>query len=253
MRLTRNRNWGHPRLVELIERFANDVQKEAGWPGILVGDMSQPRGGPMLTGHSSHQIGLDADIWFTPMPARRLSKSEREDLSATSMLDGPLKVDQKVFTPSHVKVVKRAASYSDVERILVHPAIKKALCEAAGTDRAWLAKVRPYFGHFYHFHVRIGCPKGSEGCKSQAAPPGDDGCGKELDDWFARLTRPPAPKPPGYKPPPPKPPITLADMPLACRVVLTTGREEIIKDEAALIKMSAERSKSMIDISGKRR
>jgi murein endopeptidase len=33
--------------------------------GLLIGDMSQPRDGPMLYGHSSHQIGLDVDI--TPM------------------------------------------------------------------------------------------------------------------------------------------------------------------------------------------
>ena len=46
--------------------------------GFSVGDMSQPRGGPMVTGHSSHQIGLDVDIWLTPMPtARSRRKSER--------------------------------------------------------------------------------------------------------------------------------------------------------------------------------
>src|SRR5690606_17629879 len=103
-------------------------------------------------------------------------------------------------------------------RILVHPAIKKALCEAAGTDRKWLYKVRPYWGHNYHFHVRIGCPKGSENCREQSPPAADDGCGKELDDWFALLTAPP--KPPPKVPPKPKPPLTLADLPDECRVVL---------------------------------
>lgn len=253
MRLSRNRNWGHPDLVKLLERFASEVQKQDGWPGLLVGDMSQPRGGPMLTGHSSHQIGLDADIWFTPMPSRRLSKKEREDLAATSMIDGPLKVDPTAFTNEHVKVVKRAASYGEVERILVHPAIKKALCEKAGTDRAWLSKVRPYFGHFYHFHMRMACPKGSSNCRSQPLPANEDGCGKELDDWFARLTRPPEPPAPGTKPQPPKPPLTLTDLPLECRVVLTAGNSEVVKDEAELIKTSNERSKRLIDISGKPR
>src|SRR5262245_5620839 len=68
MRLSRNRNWGHPALIKFLERLADKVPKVAGWPGLLVGDIAQPRGAPMLTGHTSHQIGLDADIWLTPMP-----------------------------------------------------------------------------------------------------------------------------------------------------------------------------------------
>lgn len=253
MRLTRNRNWGHPELIALIERFAKEVQKEDGWPGLLIGDMSQPRGGPMLTGHASHQVGLDADIWFTPMPGRRLSRREREALSATSMILGPTQVDPTAFTQNHVRVVKRAASYPQVERVLVHPAIKKALCEAAGNDRKWLGKVRPYFGHFYHFHMRIGCPKDSKDCRRQPAPDGDDGCGKELDDWFKRLTRPAPPRPKDAKPMPPKPPITLADMPKECRVVLEAGGGPKVEDEAELVKSSIERSQKIIDISGEPR
>lgn len=255
MRLSRNRYWGHPKLIELIERFAKEVQKEDGWPGILVGDMSQPRGGPMLTGHASHQIGLDADIWFTPMPSRRLSKREREQLSATSMIEGPTSIDKKAFTPDHVKVVKRAASYPAVERILVHPAIKKALCEAAGKDRAWLGKVRPYYGHHYHFHVRLACPTGSPGCRPQPPPRGDDGCGKELDDWFKILTRPPR-KPAvadAKKPVRRKPPTTLADLPKECAVVLSAGGEQIPTDKEALVEAGKARAAQIIDISGERR
>lgn len=228
MRLSRNRTWGHPDLIALLEKFAGEV-KQDGWPGLLVGDISQPRGGPMLTGHASHQLGLDADIWFTPMPDHRLSNKERENLAATSMLaDDNLHVDPKVWSESRVKIIKRVASYPKVERVLVHPAIKKALCEGAGTDRHWLNKVRPYWGHFYHFHVRISCPSGSASCKPQAPIPGDDGCGKELDDWFKLLTRKPKPRPPGEpkivtKPAQPKAQITLADLPADCRDVLVAG------------------------------
>ena len=230
MRLSRNRTWGHPDLIALLERYAGDV-KQDGWPGLLVGDISQPRGGPMLTGHASHQVGLDADIWFTPMPDHRLSKKERETLAATSMLaDDSLSVDPKIWNDTRVKIIKRVASYSTVERVLVHPAIKKALCQAAGTDRAWLNKVRPYWGHFYHFHVRIGCPAGSTACKPQAPIPGDDGCGKDLDDGFKLLTRTPTPRPPGEPPvvavpAKPKAPVTLDDMPAECRTVLATASD----------------------------
>src|SRR3954471_16148322 len=77
MRLSRNRNWGHPQLIAFLEQLAKRVPQINGWPGLLVGDIAQPRGGPMLTGHASHQIGLDADVWLTPMPDRRLSRAER--------------------------------------------------------------------------------------------------------------------------------------------------------------------------------
>ena len=167
MRLSRNRAWGHPKLIKLLKHFAAESRQD-GWTGLLVGDISQPRGGPMLTGHASHQVGLDADIWLTPMPNRVLSRQEREEIQATSMLDKTsLAVDPKLFTPAHVAIIKRAASYPEVERMFVNPAIKKALCQAAGKDRAWLGKVRPIWGHNYHFHIRIGCPNG--GCQTQTA------------------------------------------------------------------------------------
>lgn len=244
MRLSRNRNWGHPSLVKMVERLALESKHEDGWPGLLVGDISQPRGGPMLTGHASHQVGLDADVWLTPMPDKRLSRKEREVLNATSMLDSTsLAVNPKVFSERQVKLIKRAASYPEVERVLVHPAIKKALCEVAGTDRGWLAKVRPLYGHYYHFHIRIGCPKGSGAtCKPQIPVTGEDGCGKEVTDWLARVVPakgPPKPKPPGYKPPPPKPPITLAGLPQECTAVLESGPNGVPVPPEAKIDLKA--------------
>ena len=86
MRPSRNRSWGHPFLIALLERLAQQLPAEADWPGLLVGDIAQPRGGPMLTGHGSHQIGLDADIWLTPMPSRRLSAVERDEMPATDVV-----------------------------------------------------------------------------------------------------------------------------------------------------------------------
>jgi penicillin-insensitive murein endopeptidase len=244
MRLSRNRNWGHPQLISLIERFAKDAQKLDGWPGLLVGDIAQPRGGPMITGHASHQVGLDADIWLTPMPKRRLTKKEREDLEATSMLDKTgVAVDPKVFTGKQVALIKRAASYPEVERIFVHPAIKKALCKAAGADRHWLGKVRPYYGHYYHFHVRIKCPADFGGCKAQTPPTGDDGCGKEVDQWLAKVI-PAKPSPPVAKPPsvsvrPPRPPVMLADLPPECRTLLAAEPDPVpVPKEALMTKVA---------------
>ncbi len=229
MRLSRNRMWGHPNLIALIERLGKESKAAGEWPGLLVGDISQPRGGPMISGHASHQVGLDVDIWLTPMPDRTLTKREREDISATSMLAADeISVNPKVWGDGQVRLIKRAASYSAVERVLVHPAIKKALCEAAGTDRGWLSKVRPYFGHYYHFHVRIGCPAGQSNCKPQPPVPGGDGCGAELKDWIKKVT-PKKPPVVAEKPAKPKkqgpvrPDITLADLPAECKAVLMAG------------------------------
>src|SRR6185369_16382651 len=116
MRLSRQRNFGHPELVAFMERLAAKVPKVSGWPGLLVGDMAQARGGPMLTGHTSHQVGLDADIWLTPMPKTPLSREEREEMSATNVVaEDKRDVDPKVWTHGHFAVIKAAAEDPKVE------------------------------------------------------------------------------------------------------------------------------------------
>jgi penicillin-insensitive murein endopeptidase len=191
----------------------------------------------MLTGHASHQVGLDADIWLTPMPDRRLTEQEREDISATSMLaEDKVSVDPKIWTDTHARLLKRAASYPAVERIFVHPAIKKALCEGSANDkeRGWLRKIRAYWGHHYHFHIRIGCPAGSGNCEAQPPLPADDGCGGELKNWLALVKPKPRPEVPvaPAKPAPPKPGITLDQLPAECKSVLASGNEAPLQKTA---------------------
>jgi penicillin-insensitive murein endopeptidase len=217
MRLSRNRNWGSTAMIDFLEGFAARVPTVSSWPGILVGDISQPRGGPMRTGHASHQIGLDADIWLTPMPSRTLSKGERESMMATNVVRADRLDVNKAWTPDSMAVVKLAAQDARVERIFVNAAIKKAICRDAGGDRSWLEKVRPMYGHDYHFHVRLTCPRGQTACLPQDPPPDGDGCGKALDYWFSDAVL--HPKPP-KTPPKPRPPLTLADLPRGCEQVL---------------------------------
>jgi penicillin-insensitive murein endopeptidase len=138
------------------------------------------------------------------------------------LADDRVSVNPQVWTEAHARLPKRAAGYKQVERILVHPAIKKAVCESAVAkegDRAWLSKVRAYWGHYYHFHVRIACPKGSANCEAQPSVGSDDGCGADLKRWLALVKAPPKPAPPGA-PPPERRPITLAQLPADCRAVL---------------------------------
>jgi penicillin-insensitive murein endopeptidase len=155
--------------------------------------MAQPRGGPMLSGHTSHQVGLDVDIWFTPMPGHVQSREEREFASATNVVAPDLlDVDANVWTHTYTELIRTAAQDPVVTRIFVNAAIKKALCREAGADRDWLFKVRPWWGH------------------AEAS----DGCGHELDFWFKESTLHPIPP---LIPPKPKPPLTLSGLPAACK------------------------------------
>ncbi|MGI9481788.1 MAG: penicillin-insensitive murein endopeptidase [Hyphomicrobiales bacterium] len=189
MRLSRNRNWGHPKLVALVKRLAVEARKHDGYPGLLIGDLSQPRGGPMTSGHRSHQMGLDADVWLTPMPKHVMSRKERETKKPVVMTIDRKRLNRKKWTEAHARLIKRAASYREVARIFVHPPIKKEMCDWARRkgfkNRAWLGKIRAYYGHNYHFHIRIKCPKGSIGCKDQKAAPARDDCKENLAYWYS--------------------------------------------------------------------
>ena len=217
MRLSRNRNWGHPALTGFLKRTASELRAAQIWPGFLVGDMSQPRGGPMLTGHASHQIGLDADVWQTPMPDRQLTRAEREEMSATQMVrPDRLDIDPARWTPAHMAILKAVAEKPEVQRIFVNAAIKKALCRDARGDRAWLSKMRPMYGHDYHFHIRLFCPVGEAGCTRQDPVPEGDGCDSSLAWWFTDEALHPKVDPNAK----PKPPMTMAALPNECRAVL---------------------------------
>lgn len=223
MRPSRNRRWGYPELIGLIEDLSQKAAGD-GWPGLLIGDISQPRGGPMVSGHASHQLGLDVDVWLTPMPAGRLSDYQREHMAARSVLKkNSLNLDKRIWTPAYTALVKDAASYNAVERIFVHPGIKKELCDTVTGDRSWLSKVRPFWGHDDHIHIRISCPPGSPDCKPQARPPSRDGCDKDLAWWFSEEPWRPAK---GPKKPPARDVMTMASLPKACQAVLDAPSPE---------------------------
>ncbi len=213
MRLSRNRNWGHPNLVKFLERFA-DKTPTIGWNGLLVGDMAQPRGGPMLTGHWSHQVGLDADIWLTPMPDRELTAQEREEMMATNVVaDDWMDVNPTIWSPTYIALLKTAAQDPEVERVLVNPAIKKALCRDVKGDRSWLHKMRPVLGHNYHFHIRIGCPDGQHRLQDAGADAARRGLRQGPRWWF--IEKVPSDVKPGVRAP-----MKMSALPAACRQVL---------------------------------
>ncbi|WP_413737764.1 penicillin-insensitive murein endopeptidase [Sodalis sp. RH21] len=203
LRPDQRRYYGHPDLLLFIVRLSNQV-KHLGLGNLLVGDMAMPAGGRFGSGHASHQSGLDADIWLQ-LPRQRWSaaqllKPQPLDLVTANGRD----INANLWQPQTAMLIKLAAEDPEVTRIFVSPAIKKQLCRVAGQDRGWLTKVRPWFGHRAHMHVRLRCPADSRECQEQAPPPAGDGCGAELDSWFL-------PAKPGTgggpaKQPPPLPP-----------------------------------------------
>ncbi|WP_420877677.1 penicillin-insensitive murein endopeptidase [Pseudooceanicola nitratireducens] len=221
MRLSRNRNWGHPETIAYLKDLSQKVAALPGWEGLYIGDISQPRGGPMTSGHASHQIGLDADIWMLPPKRLNLSASEREQISSISMRRAGGAYVNSDWTPQHHQVLKAAASDPRVARIFVFPGAKVQMCNDEKGDRSWLRKIRPWYGHHYHFHVRLACPKGARGCVDQAAPPPGDGCA-DAEKWVRDILNPPPPKPrdPNAPKPKPKRQLTMADLPGQCVSVL---------------------------------
>ncbi len=219
MRLSRNRNWGHPETIRFIERLSAFAATQPGWKGLYVGDISQPRGGPMLTGHRSHQIGLDVDIWMLPADDLTLSVRDREEISSISLRrDGGAYVNDR-WTRAHHEILKAAAKDGSVARIFVFPGAKVQMCNDEGVDRTWLRKIRPWWGHHYHFHVRLNCPQGASDCVEQAPPPPGDGC-EAAESWVHDILNPPPPDPDAPTPRP-RPEITMADLPRLCAHILS--------------------------------
>jgi len=213
LRPDNNRYWGTPALVAVIEEQSARIAPSG---QLLIGDMSLPRGGRMPSGHASHQSGLDADILFR-LTDHPLTQEERDDPDLTGVIgkNGAILPDR--WGAPQLAMLKAFAEDPRVERIFVNPAIKRHLCRTVSGDRAWLHRIRPWWGHAAHFHVRLACPAGSAQCEGGPAIPEGEGCGADLDWWFTQEAAAPA-APPG--PPGKVPPRYSPQAPIACKAIL---------------------------------
>jgi penicillin-insensitive murein endopeptidase len=217
MRPSRHRYFGHSTLVDYLQGLGRRAQA-AGLGVVNIGDMAQPRGGPMPTGHASHQIGLDVDVWLRlDLPA--LPRDRRDHLTELTVIDrDTLQLLPGRWSQTQAELLHQAARDPRVDRIFVNPVIKSALCrQTALGDRAWLGRIRPWYSHHDHFHVRLSCPADSPLCEPQKPLPPGDGCDEDLVSW-ARDARPPDPD----KPPPPAP-VRNPILPLACYQINLAG------------------------------
>ncbi len=231
MRLSRQRNFGNPVLVDYLQDLSAQVTA-FGWNGLYIGDLGNPRGGPMNSGHASHQIGLDADIWFLKPARLDLTAGEREDISSISLRsEDQLSVTEN-WDQSYLELLKAAASDPRVDRIFVAAAIKIEMCKtASAADAKWLQRIRPEAGHTHHLHVRLKCPPGSDLCLTQKPDvaelsKGGSGCDDTLMYWVSDAYLHPKPVKPPETPQPPKPrkrgarEMLMSDLPTQCMAVL---------------------------------
>lgn len=169
-----------------------------------MGEISMPRGGPFVSGHVSHQAGLDVDIYLDlVLPRIRLSEDQREALAPPSVVRPDRRgTDPARWRDDHVTLLRLAAQLPNVDRILVNPAIKKQLCDTApreaGRDRSWLRLIRPWYGHAAHMHIRFRCPANQPECVNPAPPPPGESCDASLQWWFDQIDNP---DPPSTTPP----------------------------------------------------
>jgi penicillin-insensitive murein endopeptidase len=190
LRSRTKRYYGHPHTIGFIEGLAKKANQDLNTT-LLIGDLSLARGGRFSSGHSSHQTGLDIDIWLR-LADEPLSYNELQLPKPMSVVDlKKYQILEHRWEVRHFEIIRSAAQSEDVARIFVHPVIKEQLCmQEEGLERAWLRKIRPWWGHHYHFHVRLACPDSSPNCVDQAPPPVGDGCGAELVSWKPKATPP---------------------------------------------------------------
>lgn len=179
-----NRYYGHPDLINFIKKLGKTVENKYKRQ-LLISDLGHARGGPAdinSSAHRSHQSGLDVDIWFRHMPS--YVKVKQDTYPTSTLKSDKSSISLAGFNSKTAKILKDAASFDEVERILLNPLIKKEMCERY-KGASWLNKLRPWWGHHKHFHVRLKCPDGNSYCKKQSPVPESDGCGAQLDWWFS--------------------------------------------------------------------
>ena len=203
IRSSRNRYYGHPDLIAFIQGFSKQIhtlsyqnQQLFGYQDLLIADISMPRGGTFTSGHASHQIGLDVDIWFR-RAAQMQTLARRESPEELDVVNqGAFKLNDN-WQEAHAEMIRLAALAPKVARIFVNPVIKQELCRRSlqvslsgstnSKEYSWLNKVRPWWGHSFHMHVRLHCPLGDSLCRNQQPPRSGSGC-EDIGWWKRQLS-----------------------------------------------------------------
>ena len=218
MRLGRNHHWGNPATIAFIEDLSRTATRAR-----LEGPLRRRhRPGPRRPGQGPRQPPDRPRRRHLVHPAAAPRPHPRASARGLGAIDRPRRTTSATSTPTGRRRTPRcleaAARDPRVERIFVTaPGQARALRQSrARGDAAWLRKIRPWWGHHDHFHVRLNCPTGDRGCVDPAPIPPGDGC-KDAVWWVTDALLPPDPNAPKPKP---KPPLQLADLPPQCAAVL---------------------------------
>jgi penicillin-insensitive murein endopeptidase len=146
---------------------------------LSVGDISAKKGG-QLGRHSSHQMGVDADISYY-FDTKEKQKGLVDAVASSKPVGSFMANEQWTM-------FKDLVGQGNVDRIFVHPAIKKELCgvalkkgdlkpsETAGVAFEALRVMRPEVNHDDHFHLRLKCSTAQPRCRQMAPPAKVTGC-----------------------------------------------------------------------------
>ncbi len=177
---SKERTYGHPSLVLMLDRSAKQVAKARPGSQLLVGDLSTELGGG-LSGHHSHQSGRDADVAFYARDAR--GKMVTLDRFVAFDSDGNAKDGSGLVFDDDRNWLLVMGWARDARADLAYVFISNPLRARLLAYAQKRAEYRQYIplvtGHFMqpenaephddHFHVRIRCPRDQEGLCQEAS------------------------------------------------------------------------------------
>ncbi|MGE5085521.1 MAG: penicillin-insensitive murein endopeptidase [Bacillota bacterium] len=166
-------------LAYLIEKMGAFTRKVAPNHILYLSDIAKKNGGKYGS-HKSHQNGLDIDIAF-------YFKANKSSANFVKALRNGKPIGDWMMEPQW-QLFKYVTSSNFVDRIFVHPGLKKALCDNAikngeinestrsGVAYETLRRLRPEKSHDNHFHLRIKCSESQIRCRQMAEPAQGTGC-----------------------------------------------------------------------------
>jgi|GEM_PF-1298392 Murein endopeptidase len=190
LRPERNRHYATNELMAVLLEMGRFSQKIAPNHKLAIGDISAPKGGK-LSGHASHQMGVDVDVvyYFKDVTKPKLflhaiANGQKRAKAAS--------IDPDFMVEEQWKLLKHTVSLQWTDRIFVHPKIKAAFCQLAEKNgelkndtnpfgaSETLRRLRPEFNHGDHFHLRtlMRCNKEDRRCQPMAPPAAGTGCDK---------------------------------------------------------------------------
>lgn len=181
--------YGHTELRDFIYKLGKQTIN-SGNGQLMIGDLSHKDGGELI-GHASHQNGLDVDIWFyRPKDTITDLANDQRDSSKFPHFLNPATNEfyPNMWNTKLDNVLKMAASDSRVAKIFVNAGVKRRLCRIFPGEK-FLSKIRPWYRHHEHFHVRLKCPENSPSCENQPEIKSLDCSGDNIDWWFGPAFR----------------------------------------------------------------